>query len=341
MIKTEKKQVLAGLHLIRGLCALSVMAYHYLHALNAGTFDAIGTYGVYTFFVLSGFALYYVYGEEPVSEKKLRDFYIARIFRIAPLYIAVASYVLIKKLFATEYLYKYLLNITLGFGLGNPGETSLVVGGWSIGIECVFYLLFPIILLLRSKRSLIVLLVVSLVMNHVLATLSFQNGTQDWGFYTQPLTFLCYFVGGILLAKTGADHNLVNNVQSFWLAPFLILCMLMMFFAPYIAGLSKEDILYGWESKFMILASLSIVALGGMAKIKGIWRSVSIFLGDISYAVYLIHMPVFGVLRSFGLSGASAVALACLFTILAAVLIYRYLESPARALQWRFRGAKT
>jgi peptidoglycan/LPS O-acetylase OafA/YrhL len=342
-MQVNSKQELAALHLIRGICALSVMAYHYLHTSQIGTFDAIGTYGVYIFFILSGFVLYHVYGNDEISEKNLRNFYIARFFRIAPLYIAVATYKLINVAFIEDNFYRYILNIGLVFGLGNPGDTSFVVGGWSIGIEFAFYLLFPAIILLRSVRSLSCVFVLSLFMNHFLTNLSYNNtpdNAQDWGFYTQPLTFLCYFIGGMLLAKILNRHSLMNRFNSFWLCLSIIALMASTFAFPYIVEWSREALLYGWQSKILIAASFSIVALGAVTKISGAGRSLSMFVGNISYAVYLIHMPVLGLIRSTGMAGTTAILMAALTTIAAAFFIYHYFESPMRALQWRYRLPK-
>src|SRR6185503_7206901 len=43
-------------------------------------------------------------------------------------------------------------NVSLSFGLFHPNH-AMVLGGWSIGVECVFYLAFPLLLWL-CRRSL-------------------------------------------------------------------------------------------------------------------------------------------------------------------------------------------
>ena len=50
-----------GWDLLRGLCALTVASYHLLYWLKIVELPALGTYGVYMFFVLSGASLAYNY----------------------------------------------------------------------------------------------------------------------------------------------------------------------------------------------------------------------------------------------------------------------------------------
>src|SRR4051794_32821994 len=50
-----------GWDLLRGLCALTVATYHMLLWLDIAELPALGTYGVYLFFVLSGASLAYNY----------------------------------------------------------------------------------------------------------------------------------------------------------------------------------------------------------------------------------------------------------------------------------------
>lgn len=337
-----RKPELAGLHLVRGVCALTVMFYHYLHATNVGTFYSAGLYGVYLFFVLSGFALYYVYGADEVSERGLKNFYIARLFRIAPLYVAVATYKFIQMGANPENAYRYLMNVSLLFGLGNPGATASVGGGWSIGIEVVFYLLFPVLLLFRSINALAAVFVITLVLNHALAELTFDlspDPHKHWSFYTQPLTFLCYFVGGMLLAKIGEASELLNSRDKSLLPAAVLLLMALIFAGPHLMGWSREEILTGWMSKVLIFACFVVVAASASLRLQGIWRSVAIFLGDVSYAVYLIHILVFAIVRRHGLDTVGTIAASAVITIVLSALIYRYYEAPMRSLQWRFRGA--
>lgn len=84
-IQITAKPRLYALDALRGGCAISLMFYH-LFAWNGTNVFQIGTFGVYLFYVLSGFSMWYVYAERPLTPRMLRAFFLARFARIFPLY---------------------------------------------------------------------------------------------------------------------------------------------------------------------------------------------------------------------------------------------------------------
>ncbi|MDE3061373.1 MAG: acyltransferase, partial [Pseudomonadota bacterium] len=136
---------------IRGLCAIAIMLYHILLWNGVALFQ-IGTFGVYLFYVLSGFSLWYVYAHRAVTFDLLKTFFTARVARIVPLYLAVCLLIVVLRfytagasnVFNADFISRFLLNITFLFGVALPQKSSIVPGGWSIGVEWVFYLSFPL-----------------------------------------------------------------------------------------------------------------------------------------------------------------------------------------------------
>lgn len=341
----EGKPTLFGLHLVRGLCAITVMAYHYLHEAGVGTFHSAGTYGVYIFFVLSGYALTYVYADAGLDRKRLGQYFIARAFRILPLYFLVATYQLYM-LRATPGIWeKYILNITMIFGLATPGATSIVPGGWSIGIEAVFYLLFPVILIIHSLRTLVALFIFTVFINHFIVAASYNVpslSSSHWAFYTQTPTFLVYFIGGMLLAKLRPialrglhKHHGVAPL----LLPALAALMIGVFFVPSLLGISRETLLAGFPAKIMIAASLLVIALGSLVVLKGHLASLASYLGDISYALYLWHYPVWNRVRlhiDASIEIQAIVSVALSFSL--ATLTYYAFERRTKGLRRLFKS---
>ena len=70
-----------------GRLAIGVMLYHVAYWSGGPEFTSLGTYGVYAFFVLSGFALEHVYG----YRLRLGEFTLARVSRLAPLRLVVVA----------------------------------------------------------------------------------------------------------------------------------------------------------------------------------------------------------------------------------------------------------
>lgn len=327
---------LHGLDLVRGLCAISVMIYHVLAWTKVATIDAMGTFGVYIFFVLSGCSLGYAYGRTPFGDQGLRDFFIARAFRIIPLYGAV---VLLTYLQRGSDLTLVLLNVTLLFGFTNPGATSLPTGGWSIGIEVVFYVLFPILMLFRSVYALAAVVVASILINqlYVPLTLATPFVEDHSNYYTQPVTFLCYFAGGVLISRVMIE----KRWEAVGLGAVLIF-LAGMFLLPEIVGLSRNEIISGPVSLVMILASIAVVALAAHISMPPALVGVSKFLGDISYAVYLLHpfIYLYAVKIASRRLPLVVLGITALVSIFLAKLVYTHIEKPARELQFRFRSRR-
>lgn len=178
---------------VRGVLAIGVMVYHTF----PWTPTFFGTWGVYAFFVLSGWALEYVYGHRFV----LRSFIAARIARLAPLWFPV---ILVAALIGGRPdPGRILLNLTGLFGFLDPGATSGTSGGWSIGIEIVCYVLFVALAWRRLPTLTLALLMVGLI-----ALRSLWNGgflvtptVAGWVHYTVAPSFLCFFVAGMLAAR--------------------------------------------------------------------------------------------------------------------------------------------
>src|SRR6185295_16501291 len=107
--------------------------------------------------------------------------------------------------FNWAFLGRFLLNITFLFGLIEPGKTSHLPGGWSIGIEWVFYLAFPLfVMFAQTLRTMFVLLFLALVINQLYVSALFGDGKtlgDEWVAYIQFPVFLVYFIAGIASAE--------------------------------------------------------------------------------------------------------------------------------------------
>jgi peptidoglycan/LPS O-acetylase OafA/YrhL len=90
LVVNPPTQRVLGWDLLRGLCALAVMAYHLMGWLGLGEWTPLGFYGVYFFFVLSGASLAYVYSDAALgTPRAVAAFLAARWLRLAPLYLAL------------------------------------------------------------------------------------------------------------------------------------------------------------------------------------------------------------------------------------------------------------
>jgi len=142
---------------LRGLAITSVIMTHSLgdtqlpqiirNVINSGA------RGVQLFFLASAFTLFLSFENRFEKEAfPIRNFFLRRFFRIAPMYYIGICYYLFQDgrgprfwLGDAPYItnLNILSNITFLHGFNPYWITSLVPGGWSIGVEMAFYLLLP------------------------------------------------------------------------------------------------------------------------------------------------------------------------------------------------------
>ena len=157
---------------IRGLAILMVILVHTSQRVEGLSYIVrvladYGQMGVQLFFVASAYTLC-LSAQNRITESNPRMKYaIRRFFRIAPgYYVAMIGYFVISFLevrLRTGMIYipeKYTLtsvlsNLFFFHGFYSPGNSNLVPGGWSIGTEMAFYVVFPFLLLFAKKVQLV------------------------------------------------------------------------------------------------------------------------------------------------------------------------------------------
>ncbi len=135
---------------MRGLAILMVIALHFTQVFATPEIRhlfAFGQVGVQMFFVASAFTLCLSADNRRAEAQPLRNFFLRRLLRIAPLYwlgIAIYSAMFIHDGEGAAYTPANILaNVLLIHGLVPAANNSIVPGGWTIGAEVLFYLLFP------------------------------------------------------------------------------------------------------------------------------------------------------------------------------------------------------
>lgn len=346
MPQTERLYALDGL---RGLCAISIMLFHFFFW-NGTDWFQIGYFGVYLFFVLSGFSMWYVYANQPLNTPLLRHFFIARLARILPLYLAVSLLSILARwidqssphVFDTELLSRFLLNITLLFGFADPGRTSIVPGGWSIGIEWVFYMVFPVFLIFARRLSTLLLLTAAfgiinqIYVSSLVVTTNLIEGCVE---YTQFVVFLVYFSAGMVMAE--AYHISASRRKKI---PVIITqntsrlvplgCLAFIFLYP---STTAEAYLSDGHFGMLVVASMLAIGTGSLlSKPTAVEVTVYKFLGNISYSVYLLHFFVYHLVQKLlahfypDYGFVCLITIASIVTLISAYLSYRLFESPAR-----------
>jgi peptidoglycan/LPS O-acetylase OafA/YrhL len=286
-----------GWDILRGLCALSVMVYHLLSWQDLATVSPLGTYGVYLFFILSGASLAYVYDTQAIgSLRGFGAFLAVRWLRLAPLYVAVCALFLVMLAVRNGYWVPggaglLAFNASFLFGAFTPALSALAIGGWSLGIEFMFYLAMPLfvrVLPLASWRLPVLALLVFVQWTWIDRTVGAQGLAAASHTYHQVPAFAAYFFVGCLIGRarrhTGRLLSLPAGVLAWGaMAVLLIAC------APAVSG----GELVGWRGVLLPLACVALVWASGRVAVPARAHALAQWLGDITYGTYLLHPLLF------------------------------------------------
>ena len=290
-------QRVAGWDLLRGLCALAVASYHLLHWQGLADLNSLASYAVYLFFVLSGASLAYTYGERLNGVRPVLRFWWTRWWRLAPLYALVCGvwlWMLGQHLGTPvdRQALRLALNLSFAFGLFDPVVWALPVGGWSLGIEFVFYLLCPLLLwALRHPAGTLALLlpVAALQVAWIALTL---GAPGDYGAnsvaYHQVPAFAAYFFAGCLIGQAQRQGLPPLSLRA-GLVVWAAMGALLLAAAPPVAG---QELL-GWRGGVLPVACALCVWASGRVRLAGGAARLAAALGDLTYGAYLLHPMVF------------------------------------------------
>ncbi len=345
---SERNYAIDGL---RGLFAIGVMFYHLcmwtevaLPPLLDTFLLKIAIYGVAGFFIISGYSLMLSYADRLHARSDIGYFFKRRFLRIAPLYIAVCLVYLAGRIAFCdadcrgfeEDLQRFILNITLLFGFVEPGRTSFVVGGWSIGIEWVFYLFFPLVLAITSGWRLWALALATLLYNqyHMNIVLdASQSFGENFPLYAQAPALAFYFIIGMVMARYREVLARSCAHKGLWLMALLVAII-----ALPIDGPASVDIVTGVNGfALLALTALLVASISTVRLTQPRARKVALFLAEISYALYLGHFIVYEVVRRVVADASLQIGLTALVTMVAAYATYRLVEKPFQ--QWGRRGS--
>jgi len=318
-----------GFDFLRGLCAIAVAFYHILWWRDQVTLNGIGRYGVYVFFVLSGASMYVAYNRKFAQGYDAGKFIALRFLRLAPLFglilLLTTGLAIVKRQPVSQLLGDALLNISFAFGLGNPGATSAITAGWSLGIEFVFYLVFPVMLAATRSRAWLLVLTLSFVVQQVFVnhTLAGARLADVWSAYTQPLSFVFYFMAGCCIGRL-VESGAVRY-SPLWGAGFVAAALPLL-------SIHGESNLVGMYGVVLSLSAAALALCSSGLPVSGFASIVGDALGRLSYGVYLIHPLAFGVVnRLLTKQPTIVVALTTVaLSAVAALVLERYYEAPAR-----------
>jgi peptidoglycan/LPS O-acetylase OafA/YrhL len=342
---------------LRSLAILPVVAFHAGIARLSG-----GFVGVDVFFVISGFLITTIIladleagagpGGNPAGRFSILEFYKRRILRILPalgvmlVAVVIAAWALMlpnefratgKSVLATAL---FLSNVyfwkTSGY-FATAAEMKPLLHTWSLAVEEQFYVFFPLLLVLvaRVLNRRFALVVVLLSVLSFLACVILTPRDPGSAFFLLP-TRIWELGLGALIAAGGAPTRLSPRAREALagLGVALILAGVLI--------LSEEDPFPGWNALYPVVGAGLVIAYGaGTLTGRLLATRPLVYVGKISYSLYLWHWPVIVFYKMIhgGPLGAPDIALVIALSFLLADLSWRFVERPFRTPGFRLMPA--
>lgn len=344
---------------LRAIAISLVVAFHAFPSQVQG-----GFVGVDIFFVISGFLISSIIfkGLEQGSFS-YTDFYVRRIKRIFPALILVLTACLVFGWFTLlQGEYKSLgKHAASGAGFisnfilwSESGYFDTAAGFkpllhlWSLGIEEQFYIAWPLLLALLWKRMTNLLLAVSiLLLMSFLSNVGLINSNPVATFYF-PLTrfwelllgsllaYVTLFRGGLIaaaLSHAGIKANHQSQVKIMLSEASASLGILLIIAAAIL--LNKDKAFPGWWALLPTTGTVLLIAAGSQAWLnrKVLSHRIPVFLGLISYPLYLWHWPIlsFANIVNYGTPPPWVRIGAIVLSIALAWLANKLIEKPIQA----------
>ena len=347
-------RLLPGIHGLRGIAAVAVVVFH-IAAMQINVPPILNfiqvdfAKGVYLFFVLSSFSLMHSTVRHTPRPQWITIFFVKRFCRIAPLFYFVLMVVLGWSWANHQLIDPWQVILNIGFATGFSPQQGLVPAGWTVGVEMLFYAVFPVLLLsIRSTKAALLVAVASIPLTCASRVVFFRTD-GEWFNFMFPSN-LCFFAFGLLA------YHLVHqkDIDDKWtrvVAPIFAALMILILFQ-----LDNDNALRRPPGMDTVLWGIGLAALcvwQGRASLQRGSRILH-YLGERSYSIYLLHPLVLRALRDRLQSMHSALLplgdvlafVACAGAVLAVLLIlceatYRLIELPGIGLGARLNRKLT
>lgn len=356
----QPKRAIASLTGIRALAAFLVLFLHADQNIPVGMIQAIGVVsrgylGVDLFFLLSGFILTYVYFDS-MQRPTWRAFAIFmwhRFIRLYPVHIAVLAALVAIVLGAGRLglnlrspeafqLGELPWQVLLVHAWGVTDQVSWNVPSWSISAEWFAYLCFPLVALglrrVSEPRMLLLIAAASLGIEALIFSVAGWGLSGAWIAPSALVRIAGSFVCGAALCRYATLRQTLESKSA--RNDFLAMVALLAFLAGPSFG----------APDFALIALLAIF-IGGLAMSSGVTAKLfslapMVWLGEISYSLYMVHFPVLRALNivfkperlaamgPFEMAGAYCMSIG--ICVACAAVLYYLVEHPLRV---RLRNA--
>ena len=334
---------------LRAIAILAVLIFHAFPELLPGEFV-----GVDVFFVISGFLITrIIFAWRKDAKFSFARFYARRISRLFPALVVVLAFCLIYGWFVllpdeyqllgrhvrggALYISNYLLNDEAGY-FDVEANLKPLLHLWSLAIEEQFYIAWPIFAVILYRRPIDLFAFITLLLVGSFVANIVWIGFNPVETYFLPYTRAWELLVGVLMAHVGHFGWIGRGFRLLvwhraWWADLAAVAGIGAIVASAFA-LNASEAFPGWWGVVPVLGTALVIAAGPSAWVSRtlLAHPVAVFLGLISYPLYLWHWPLLSLARIIEgetLPISHRVAIVGISLVLA-VLTYLLVERPIR-----------
>lgn len=353
---------------IRAVAVMAVVGFHSYVQVAQG-----GWLGVDIFFVLSGFLITAILLNEQQRSGTVRlgRFYVRRLLRLYPallvaLVLGAAFHGILGDGGATfhegkatmtgdasllDYLRTagaaggYVENFVFAF---SGKELGLFGHTWSLAVEMQFYLIWPPVLvwLLVRRSNLVPWVIAGIVVSYAL--MAWQSTPEPWALpnaYYLPWTRAWELLIGALVAVLAArpEARPARLLAKRWVGWLIVAGLGIVILVGSTYSILLIDFVMLWEAPIavaltaLLIAHLNAVRTTGAGAVLA-WKPL-VWIGKLSYGIYLIHYPTLWILRDHGITSEHATlifVLAMAISTGVAAASYYLVEQPVLKIKKRY-----
>ena len=286
------------------------------------------------FFILSGFVMIIAYKNKSFISAK--DYYVNRFARIYPLYFLSILLTLFLQIrtdivdFLGLFLNILMLQawVPVEFWSFNPP-------GWSLSVEFFFYAIFPFlfnrILKKKSLKKISLLIVLFWFFSQLFTQILFlfYSESKLIGINGTPLLHLNEFLignlAGLFFVKKWHKREGNYDLQILMLFGLFLIVLKIPFQLNYLNGLLA----------ILFIPLITLISLNNGFITKLFEKKVFVFLGEISYGIYILQFPIYSLISAYSVKKYLQITeptvvffLRLIVLIVVSALSYVFLEKP-------------
>jgi len=333
---------------LRAIAVLSVILFHTNKSIGNFILFSGGFLGVDIFFVISGYLITSIILNEIniTTNFSFKSFYQRRARRILPALLFVIFFSIFfaylfllpsdfndytKSIFYSLFFTSnYFFYFTGELYDATPSLLKPFLHTWSLSVEEQFYLIYPVIFYFSFKyfKNFLNKILFSLIFISIFAMVVYFYTNQSLAFFNFLTRFWELLIGA-LIANNQSKISSLNlsilkkNIISFF--GLILIIYPVLFF--------NKNISYGYIYTFVSIAGVSLIISFHDKEIlinKILTNKILVFLGLISYSLYLWHYPIFAFGRITEFFGDGVSKKLIFLTFIFSLFTYYLIEKPFR-----------